>query len=244
MNSSSEIISLKVENLSVQYGNVHALKNISFEVPQKKIISLIGANGAGKTTTLRSISGALSFTGSISFKGEKLTGLEPFEVINRGIVHCPEGRGVFPNLTVMENLQLGSLASKKAAAHFSQNLEKGFKLFPRLKEREGQLAGTLSGGEQQMLAIARALIGEPEILLLDEPSLGLAPQIVKLIFDIIVKINQENNVTVLLVEQNAKQALKISHYAYVLETGSISLQGTGAELLANDEVRKIYLGDH
>ena len=236
--------SLTVENLDVRYGNIHALKQLHFKVPKGQIVSLIGSNGAGKTTTLRAISGALPFTGTVSFNGTSLAGLEPYQVSGKGIIHCPEGRGIFPNLSVMENLQLGTVASKKAQTHFEKNLDESFRLFPRLNERSTQSAGTLSGGEQQMLAIARALIGDPEILLLDEPSLGLAPQMVKLIFDIIVRINQENKVTVLLVEQNAKQALKISHYAYVLETGSVSLEGPGSELLENDRVRKIYLGDH
>ncbi len=235
---------LVVEGLQVNYGNVQALKGVSFKVPKGQIVSLIGANGAGKTTTLKAISGACSAKGTVVFNGQPTTGMESFKLVAQGLIHAPEGRGIFPNLTVMENLQLGIVGRHSAKVHFNKNLEEGFTLFPRLKERVGQMAGTLSGGEQQMLAIARALIGEPELLLLDEPSLGLAPQVVKLIFDIIVRINKEKQVTVLLVEQNAKQALKISHYAYVLETGKISLEGKGADLLNNEDVKKIYLGEH
>ena len=235
---------LVVEGLQVNYGNVQALKGVSFKVPKGQIVSLIGANGAGKTTTLKAISGACSAKGTVVFNGHPTTGLESFKLVGKGLIHAPEGRGIFPNLTVMENLQLGIVGRHSAKIHFDKNLEEGFTLFPRLKERIGQMAGTLSGGEQQMLAIARALIGEPELLLLDEPSLGLAPQVVKLIFDIIVRINKEKQVTVLLVEQNAKQALKISHYAYVLETGKVSLEGKGSDLLNNEDVKKIYLGEH
>lgn len=233
-----------VDDLQVNYGNVQALKGISFAVPKGKIVSLIGANGAGKSTTLKAISGNCHSGGRVVFNGHPITNKQSFQLVGEGLIHCPEGRGIFPNLTVMENLQLGIVGRTSAKAHFELNLENGFQLFPRLKERINQLAGTLSGGEQQMLAIARALIGEPELLLLDEPSLGLAPQVVKLIFEIVVKINQEKGVTVLLVEQNAKQALKISDYAYVLETGTISLEGRGSELLDNEDVKKIYLGEH
>lgn len=235
---------LSVKNVSVKYGNIQALKNISFDIPEGKIISLIGANGAGKTTTLKAISGNVDFSGSVIFDQKDIANEHAYDLVGRGLVHAPEGRGIFPNLTVMENLQLGMIGSDKARKHFSQNLESSFVFFPRIKERLKQMAGTLSGGEQQMLAIARALIGEPKLLLLDEPSLGLAPQVVKLIFDIVLKINLEKKVTVFLVEQNAKQALKISHYAYVLETGQISLEGEGAALLENDQVKKIYLGEH
>jgi branched-chain amino acid transport system ATP-binding protein len=235
---------LVVQDLKVNYGNVQALKGISFNVPKGKIVSLIGANGAGKTTTLRAISGNCPSNGSVSFHGHSISNKQSYQLVGEGLIHCPEGRGIFPNLTVMENLQLGIVGRDSAKANFQKNLEIGFELFPRLKERITQAAGTLSGGEQQMLAIARALIGEPELLLLDEPSLGLAPQVVKLIFEIVVKINKEKGVTVLLVEQNAKQALKISDYAYVLETGTISLEGKGSELLDNEDVKKIYLGEH
>jgi branched-chain amino acid transport system ATP-binding protein len=235
---------LSVDSLSVNFGNVHALKGISFKVPKGKIVSLVGANGAGKTTTLKAISGSVKSSGKVAFNDQAIDGKESFELVGKGLIHCPEGRGVFPNLSVMENLQLGTVGRSHAKANFDKNLEVGFHYFPRLKERISQDAGTLSGGEQQMLAMARALIGEPELLLLDEPSLGLAPQVVKLIFEIIVKINQENKTTVLLVEQNAKQALKISDYAYVLETGKILLEGSGAVLLENDDVKKIYLGEH
>ncbi len=235
---------LNVEGLQVNYGNVQALKGISFKVPKGKIVSLIGANGAGKTTTLKAISGNCKSAGVVVFNNHPITNKESFQLVAEGLIHCPEGRGVFPNLTVMENLQLGIVGRHSAKANFNKNLEECFVLFPRLKERINQIAGTLSGGEQQMLAIARALIGEPELLLLDEPSLGLAPLVVKLIFEIIVRINKDKGVTVLLVEQNAKQALKISNYAYVLETGKILLEGTGADLLNNDDVKKIYLGEH
>ncbi|HXH75428.1 MAG TPA: ABC transporter ATP-binding protein [Bacteriovoracaceae bacterium] len=235
---------LVVDELQVNYGNVHALKSVSFNVPKGKIVSLIGANGAGKTTTLKAISGAINSTGTVVLNGQNIAGLESYKLVGKGLIHAPEGRGIFPNLTVMENLQLGIVGRHSAKVHFDKNLAEAFRLFPRLKERIAQMAGTLSGGEQQMLAIARALIGEPEILLLDEPSLGLAPQVVKLIFEIIVNINKEKHVTVLLVEQNAKQALKISDYAYVLETGKISLHGKGSDLLDNEDVKKIYLGEH
>lgn len=235
---------LVVQDLKVNYGNVSALKGISFNVPKGKIVSLIGANGAGKTTTLRAISGNCQSSGTVSFHGHSIANKQSYQLVGEGLIHCPEGRGIFPNLTVMENLQLGVVGRDSAKANFQKNLDIGFELFPRLKERVTQAAGTLSGGEQQMLAIARALIGEPELLLLDEPSLGLAPQVVKLIFEIVVKINKEKGVTVLLVEQNAKQALKISDYAYVLETGTISLEGKGSELLDNEDVKKIYLGEH
>jgi branched-chain amino acid transport system ATP-binding protein len=235
---------LSVKNVSVKYGNIQALKNISFDIPEGKIISLIGANGAGKTTTLKAISGNVDFSGQVEFDNKNIKNEQAYDLVGRGLVHAPEGRGIFPNLTVMENLQLGMIGSVKARKHFSQNLESSFVFFPRIKERLKQMAGTLSGGEQQMLAIARALIGEPKLLLLDEPSLGLAPQVVKLIFDIVLKINLEKKVTVFLVEQNAKQALKISHYAYVLETGQILLEGEGRTLLENEQVKKIYLGEH
>ncbi len=235
---------LEVKDLKVSFGNVKALKGISFHLPEGQIVSLIGANGAGKTTTLRAISGVGNRQGTIKILGQDTQGKEPHELVANGLIHAPEGRGIFPNLSVKENLQLGVAGRKHAKANFEKNLADAFELFPRLKERIEQQAGTLSGGEQQMLAIARALIGEPEILLLDEPSLGLAPQVVKLIFDIIVRINKEKGVSVLLVEQNAKQALKISNYAYVLEAGQISLEGKGEDLLNNDQVRKIYLGEH
>jgi branched-chain amino acid transport system ATP-binding protein len=235
---------LTVDGLAVNFGNVQALKGISFKVPKGKIVSLIGANGAGKTTTLKAISGSVKSLGSVVFNEHSIAGKESFQLVAQGLIHAPEGRGIFPNLSVMENLQLGIVGRHTAKVNFNKNLEIGFNYFPRLKERVAQAAGTLSGGEQQMLAIARALIGEPELLLLDEPSLGLAPQVVKLIFEIIVKINQDNKTTVLLVEQNAKQALKISDYAYVLETGKILLEGSGADLLNNEDVKKIYLGEH
>lgn len=237
-------LKLNAQNLSVNYGNVQALKGISFKLPEGKIVCLIGCNGAGKTTTLKAVSGYCGFAGSLEINGVKTVNRPSYELVSEGLIHCPEGRGIFPELTVYENLQLGVSGRKNAKDNFKKNLEEGFVLFPRLKERIKQVAGTLSGGEQQMLAIARALVAEPDILLLDEPSLGLAPQVVKLIFDIIVRINAEKKVSVLLVEQNAKQALKISDYAYVLEAGIVSLEGKGKELLENDRVRKIYLGDH
>lgn len=231
---------LKVEDLQVYYGAVHAIKGISFHINKGEVVSLIGANGAGKTTTLRAISGLLPTQGKILFKGQDIVSVPTHRRVHLGIAQSPEGRGVFPQMTVHENLEMGAY-SRHDKAQIRADLEMCFELFPRLKERIWQAAGTLSGGEQQMLAISRALMCKPELLLLDEPSLGLAPLVVAQIFEIVKKLN-ENGMTVLLVEQNARMALKYSHRAYVLETGKLILQDTAANLLANDEVRRAYLG--
>lgn len=235
---------LKIENLNVYYGAIHAIKGISFHVEKGEVVSLIGANGAGKTTTLRAISGLVDSTGKIQLEheGSQLDLLQiPTHLrVNYGLAQSPEGRGVFPQMTVQENLELGAY-SRKDKAGIKKDFDHCLTLFPRLKERLWQAAGTLSGGEQQMLAISRALMCKPKLLLLDEPSLGLAPIIVAQIFEIIKTLNQEG-ITILLVEQNARLALKASHRAYVLETGKITLQGKGQELLHNDEVRRSYLG--
>jgi len=231
---------LKVDNLEVYYGSIHALKGVSFHIEKGEIISLIGANGAGKTTILRAISGIVPSQGTISIEGKSLGEVPSYKRVSLGIAQSPEGRGVFPNMSVLENLEMGAY-SRNDKSEIAADMKRCLELFPRLKERLWQLAGTMSGGEQQMLAISRALMCKPKILLLDEPSLGLAPKIVAQIFEIIKKVNSEG-VTILLVEQNAKQALKISHRAYVLETGKISMQGLGSELLNNDDVRRSYLG--
>ena len=233
---------LEIRNLSVHYGGIHALQGIDIDVPEGKIVTLIGANGAGKSTTLRSIVGLVrSSGGSVSWNGDLLTGMATKDIVSKGIVLVPEGRRIFPNLTVGENLQLGAYARRDKAG-IKADEEKVFALFPRLKERIRQKGGTLSGGEQQMLAVARALMTKPRLLMMDEPSLGLAPLIVKMIFEIIRTINREGT-TVLLIEQNAKAALEIADYGYVLETGRIILEGKGRELLADDRVRKAYLGE-
>jgi len=233
---------LKIDILSVHYGGIHALQGIDIDVPEGKIVTLIGANGAGKSTTLRSIVGLVrSSGGSVSWNGDLLTGMATKDIVSKGIVLVPEGRRIFPNLTVGENLQLGAYARRDKAG-IKADEEKVFALFPRLKERIRQKGGTLSGGEQQMLAVARALMTKPRLLMMDEPSLGLAPLIVKMIFEIIRTINREGT-TVLLIEQNAKAALEIADYGYVLETGRIILEGKGRELLADDRVRKAYLGE-
>jgi branched-chain amino acid transport system ATP-binding protein len=233
---------LKIDNLSVHYGGIHALQGISLEVPEGKIVTLIGANGAGKSTTLKSIIGLVKMSGGeVSWNGKMLNGVPTKDIVESGVVLVPEGRRVFPNLTVGENLALGAFARSDRAG-VEADRERVFTLFPRLKDRERQKAGTLSGGEQQMLAVGRALMTKPKLLMMDEPSLGLAPLFVKMIFDIIKEINSEGT-TILLVEQNAKAALEAAHYGYVLETGRISLHGPGRELLANDGVRKAYLGE-
>lgn len=231
---------IAVENLSVFYGSIQALKGISFHVDPGEIVSLIGANGAGKTTTLRALSGLVPSQGKITLNDKDLSIIPTHERVKLGMAQSPEGRGVFSQMSVLENLEMGAY-SRKDKAGIKKDLEMCMELFPRLKERLWQMAGTLSGGEQQMLAISRALMCKPEILLLDEPSLGLAPLIVAQIFEIVKKLNQEG-MTVLLVEQNARLALKVSNRAYVLETGRIVMQDTGANLLNNDEVRKSYLG--
>lgn len=233
---------LSIESLCVCYGIIGAVEDVSFHVNRGEIVTLIGANGAGKTTTLRAISGLVRPTsGSIKYKGEETTDLEAHEIVAKGVLQAPEGRGIFLNLSVDENLDLGTWALKNRS-RITANLEKVFSLFPRLKDRRKQNAGTLSGGEQQMLAIGRALMGEPELLLLDEPSLGLAPQLIELIFEIVVAINKEGT-TVLLVEQNAYQALAIAQRGVVLETGRVALQGTSEMLRQSEGVKKAYLGD-
>jgi len=233
---------LSLRDLDVHYGAIHALRGVSFEVGEGEIVTLIGANGAGKTTTLRAVSGLLRASGgSIEYRGEKTAGLKPHKLVERGLSHAPEGRGIFPNLTVRENLQLGAFLRRDADG-IAKDMDRGFSLFPILKEREKQMAGTLSGGEQQMLSIARALMAKPKLLLLDEPSLGLAPQVTETIFRIIEEINRQG-VTILLVEQNAHLALGIAHHGHVLETGQVVQSGTGQELLRSPEVRKAYLGE-
>lgn len=238
---------LKVSNLEVCYGGISALKGVSFEVKKGEIVSLIGANGAGKTTTLRAISALVPYTGSVEFtaKSGEVTNLgkcPQHRIVNLGLAHSPEGRGVFPNLTVLENLQMGAF-SRNDKIEIAKDLEHCYELFPRLKERLKQKAGTLSGGEQQMLAMSRALMAKPSLLLLDEPSLGLAPIIVAQIFEIVKKVNKEG-VTILLVEQNARMALKISTRAYVVETGKITLSGSGKDLLDDPRIVASYLGGH
>ncbi len=230
---------LEIKNLVVSYGGIEAVKGISMEVPQGQIVTLIGANGAGKSTTLKSISGIVRpKEASILFDGEEMVGKSPDYIVSKGITLVPEGRRVFPNLTVMENLKIGAYLRKD---NLKDDLEYVFRLFPRLKEREWQMAGTLSGGEQQMLAVGRALMSKPKLIMMDEPSLGLAPLVVKDIFRIIQTINEEG-ITVLLIEQNANMALKIAHKAYVIETGKITMEGTGLELLENEEIKEAYLG--
>jgi branched-chain amino acid transport system ATP-binding protein len=232
---------LEVKNLSVFYGGIQALRGVSFGINKGEIVTLIGANGAGKSTTLRAISGLVKpREGEILLEGQSLKGVPPHEVVKRGISQSPEGRKIFANLTVRENLELGAYL-RRDKAEIAADMEKVFTLFPRLKERLKQNAGTLSGGEQQMLAIGRALMSNPRVLLLDEPSLGLAPLLVKTIFEVIKEINQKGT-TILLVEQNANQALHTAHRGYVLETGRIILADTAKNLLTNAEVKKAYLG--
>lgn len=238
----SQEMMLEVENLNIHYGAIHAIHDVSFKVPKGKILTLIGANGAGKTSILKTISGLVTpSSGKILYQGKNIVGVPAHEIVGRRLCHAPEGRGIFLNLSVEENLDLGAYTAPDKKT-YKEDLAKAFDLFPKLKERRNQNAGTLSGGEQQMLSIARALMGHPECLLLDEPSLGLAPQIIQKIFEIIVKINQLGK-TVLLVEQNALQALSIAHHGLVLETGRIVLQGPATDLLKSDDVRKAYLGE-
>ena len=232
---------LKITDLRVNYGGIEAVKGISFEVPEGKIVTLIGANGAGKSTTLRSIAGLVKpASGRIYLQAEDLTALSPDRIVSKGITLVPEGRRVFPDLTVLENLKIGAYlrTDKEGIEH---DLNWVYDLFPRLKERSWQAAGTLSGGEQQMLAVGRALMSRPKVMMMDEPSLGLAPIIVREIFDIIKEVNRQG-VTILLIEQNANMALHTADLAYVLETGRITLSGPGKELLSNEQVRKAYLG--
>lgn len=232
---------LKIENLHVRYGGVHAIRDISMEVPLGKIVTLIGANGAGKSSMLRSVAGLVkNKSGAISWKGKSISAMLPEDILMEGVALCPEGRRIFPQLTVLENLKLGGYVRKDRAG-LEQSIEKGFTLFPRLRERSWQKGGTLSGGEQQMLALARAMMSDPELIMMDEPSLGLAPMLVEEVFSIIREINREGK-TVLLVEQNAFSALQIADYAYVLEVGEITLQGKGPELLNDPRVIDAYLG--
>ena len=230
---------LKVENINVYYGQIHTLRDISLEVKKGEVVALIGANGAGKTTTLRTISGLLrSKTGSITLMDENISHTDAHKLVSKGLAHVPEGRHVFLQMTVQENLEMGAYT---VPSNVKAGIEDVFERFPRLKHRKNQIAGTLSGGEQQMLAMGRALMSKPKILMLDEPSMGLSPILVQQIFDIIKELN-ESGTTILLVEQNAEMALQIAHRAYVLESGHIKLSGTGQELTNSDEIRKAYLG--
>ncbi len=230
---------LKVKDLKVNYGGIEAVKGISFEVPEKSIVTLIGANGAGKSTTLRSIVSLVKpASGKIEFMGEDITGKDTDDIVAKGITLVPEGRKIFPDLTVLENLKIGAYMRKD---NLTEDLNWIYDLFPRLKERHWQAGGTLSGGEQQMLAVARALMSRPKLIMMDEPSLGLAPLIVQGIFDIIREIHKQG-VTILLIEQNANMALRTADVGYVMETGSITMTGSGAELLVNEQVRAAYLG--
>ena len=230
---------LSIKDLKVNYGGIEAVKGISFDVPEGSIVTLIGANGAGKSSTLRTVAGLVKpKSGNILFKGEDITGKNSIDIVKRGITLVPEGRRIFPDLTVLENLKIGAYLRKD---DLKEDIEWVYSLFPRLKEREWQAGGTLSGGEQQMLAVGRALMSRPKLMMMDEPSLGLAPIVVRDIFKIIREINKKG-VTILLIEQNANMALQTADYGYVLETGRISLSGTGAELLANEDVKKAYLG--
>ena len=230
---------LEVRELSVSYGGIQAVKGISFDVPEGEIVTLIGANGAGKSSTLRSIVGLVKPSGgSVTLKGEEMAGKPTEQIVSRGITLVPEGRRVFADLTVLENLRIGAYLRKD---NLEEDINWCYDLFPRLKERSWQLAGTLSGGEQQMLAIARALMSRPDIIMMDEPSLGLAPIVVKGVFDIIREINRQGK-TILLIEQNANMALHAAHHAYVMETGTITMSGTGMDLAENEEVRAAYLG--
>ncbi len=232
---------LKVQDLHVYYGGIHALKGISIEVPKGKVVTLIGCNGAGKSSTLRAVAGLIkNKKGRITYNGADLTSRDPVEIVKSGIVMSPEGRRIFPHLTVIENLRLGAY-SRSDEPQILKDIEWIFELFPKLKDRKDQKGGTLSGGEQQMLALGRALMSAAEVVMMDEPSLGLAPMLVKEVFDIIAAINRQGK-TVLLVEQNAFAALKIADYAYVLEVGAIVLEGTGAQLIADDRVKSAYLG--
>jgi len=231
---------LSVENLNVYYGAIHAIKGVSFDVNEGEVVTLIGANGAGKSTTLQTVSRLLrSRTGSIKFCGEEISRLPSYKIVERGLAQVPEGRRIFLQMSVQENLEMGAYTKNQSGV--AADLEDVYNRFPRLRERRRQIAGTLSGGEQQMLAIGRALMSHPKLLMLDEPSMGLAPILVEQIFDIIRELHRSGT-TILLVEQNAQMALSVADRAYVLETGKISLSGTGAELAASDSVRKAYLG--
>ena len=230
---------LTVDNINVYYGQIHAIKDVSIEVSEGEIVALIGANGAGKSTTLRTISGLLrSRTGSISLFGEDISNTDAYKLVSKGLAHVPEGRRIFLQMTVLENLEMGAFTR---TGNTKDSLDEVYKYFPRLYERKSQIAGTLSGGEQQMLAMGRALMSRPKLMMLDEPSMGLSPILVQQVFDIIKKLH-EGGTTILLVEQNAEMALEIADRAYVLESGRIKLSGTGAELAASDEIKKAYLG--
>ncbi len=230
---------LKITDLKVNYGGIEAVKGLSFEVPEGSIVTLIGANGAGKSTILRSIAGLVKpASGKIEFMGEDITGKDPTAIVTKGITLVPEGRKIFPDLTVLENLRIGAYLRKD---DISSDIEWVYSLFPRLQERSWQLGGTLSGGEQQMLAVGRALMSRPKVMMMDEPSLGLAPLVVQDIFSIIRQVNKQG-VTILLIEQNANMALKTADIGYVLETGRITMTGSGTELLANEDIKKAYLG--
>lgn len=233
---------LKISDLKVNYGYVKALKGVNLEVREGSIVTLLGANGAGKSTTLKSISGIVPATeGEIEFMGQSIKKLSPEEIVSLGVVQCPEGRRIFPQFSVEENLRIGAFGRRKNIKNINDDYERVYNYFPKLKERKNQVAGTLSGGEQQMLAIARGLMANPKIFLLDEPSLGLAPIVVKEIFGIIEDINKAG-VTILLVEQNAFQASKIADYVYVMETGNIVISGTKEEVISNEDIKKSYLG--
>ncbi len=235
---------LELQDVVTRYGNIEALRGVSVSVKQGQIVTIIGANGAGKSTLLMTICGSPKpSAGQVLFEGQDISGLATYDIVKLGISQAPEGRRIFPRMTVLENLQMGTVPSN--GQYFEEDVERVFALFPRLKERLGQRGGTLSGGEQQMLCIGRALMARPRMLLLDEPSLGIAPILVRQIFEAIVDINKQQGLTILLVEQNAYQALKIAHHAYVLQTGKVVMEGTGAELLANPEIRAAYLeGGH
>jgi len=233
---------LDLKDIRVRYGGIEALGGISMSIPKGKIVTLIGSNGAGKSTTLRTITKLVKpYSGTVIYNGDDITALPTQEIVKRGITLVPEGRRVFPDLTVTENLKIGAyLRNQKQSV--ARDIDFIHELFPRLKERSSQLAGTLSGGEQQMLAVGRALMSRPKLMMMDEPSLGLAPLVIKDIFDTIKRVNEEESMTILLIEQNANAALKIAHYGYVLETGRIELEGPGRELQKNEKVKELYLG--
>ena len=231
---------LQVDNLNVYYGSIHAIKGVSFHVDEGEIVTLIGANGAGKSTTLNTVAGLLKpNSGTVTFDGKVISNMAANRIVSLGMALCPEGRRIFQHMTVRENLEMGGYSRPRS--EIEDSIEQAFQQFPRLKERRKQIAGTLSGGEQQMLAMSRALMSHPKLMMLDEPSMGLAPILVDQIFEIIKQLHK-NGTTILLVEQNARKALQIANRAYVLETGNITLSGTGAELAKSDEVRKAYLG--
>lgn len=233
---------LEIKNLKVRYGGILALNGINMKIPEGKIVTLVGANGAGKSTTLRSITKLVTpAEGSITYDGKELTAMSTQDIVKMGITLVPEGRHVFADMTVEENLKIGAYL-RKDKQNFAKEIEFIHEMFPILKNRSKQLSGTLSGGEQQMLAVGRALMSKPKVLMMDEPSLGLAPLVIKDIFEIIKKVNKEQKMTILLIEQNANAALKIADYGYVMETGNIGLEGTGEELLANERVKELYLG--